>query len=48
MYHLGVKSIKDYFDELFEDPGFMERFYQAMNKKKSRKGNKNDTDEEGE
>ncbi|MFS7984079.1 hypothetical protein Hanom_Chr11g00982281 [Helianthus anomalus] len=39
---------EEYFDELFEDPRFMERLYQAMDKKRSRKGNENDTDEEGE
>ncbi|KAM0006492.1 hypothetical protein Hdeb2414_s0171g00822191 [Helianthus debilis subsp. tardiflorus] len=39
---------EEYFDELFEDPRFMERLYQAIDKKKSRKGNENDTDEEGE
>ncbi|MFS7949280.1 hypothetical protein Hanom_Chr06g00569691 [Helianthus anomalus] len=38
----------EYFDELFEDPIFMERLYQAMDKKESRKGNENDMDEEGE
>ncbi|KAJ0883901.1 hypothetical protein HanPSC8_Chr10g0427171 [Helianthus annuus] len=31
----------------FEDPRFMERLYQAMDKKESRKGNESDTDEEG-
>ncbi|KAF5775869.1 hypothetical protein HanXRQr2_Chr13g0616871 [Helianthus annuus] len=39
---------EEYFDELFEDPRFMERLYKAMDKKESRKGNENDTDEEGE
>ncbi|KAM0008580.1 hypothetical protein Hdeb2414_s0110g00797941 [Helianthus debilis subsp. tardiflorus] len=39
---------KKEFDELFEDPRFMERLYKAMDKKESRKGNENDTDEEGE
>ncbi|KAJ0674125.1 hypothetical protein HanLR1_Chr12g0436501 [Helianthus annuus] len=39
---------EEYFDELFEDPRFMERLYQAMDKKRSRKDNENDTDEEGE
>ncbi|MFS7929761.1 hypothetical protein Hanom_Chr04g00336281 [Helianthus anomalus] len=38
----------EYFDELFEDPRFMERLYKAMDKKESRKDNENDTDEEGE
>ncbi|MFS7913634.1 putative transcription factor AP2-EREBP family [Helianthus anomalus] len=39
---------EEYFDELFEDPRFMEQLYQAMDKKESRKGNENDTEEEGE